>query len=330
LGGLFDLLTKDRKALVSAGRRSERTLAFYDSHSRPCYIFAGATIRKIESDKIGTLTLEERNDLADLGEKLALQDVDERFVDAFIRHRRETETSEHTIHHDRQALRTALGLAKRARMWAGDLDIVFAPHDVGYEPTQKWISHDDAGKLLKAITLPHRRAYVAFILATGAELAGVERALREDIAPRLVRVRGTKNRNRDRDRFVPIVTEWQRELLEDALKHADGKEGFLFTRWPNALRSIKQACLRAEVPHVNRHGLRHTFSAWMKQEGVPNSELYIAMGHASTTMLERIYGKPGPEELAKAMEGSIAVRRAALKVIEGGKKSPKTKRKATG
>ena len=65
----------------------------------------------------------------------------------------------------------------------------------------------------------------------------------------------------------------------------------------------------------------------MKQEGVPHSELYIAMGHSSTAMLERIYGKPGPEELAEAMAGSIAVRRAALRVVDGGK-APKRARKA--
>jgi hypothetical protein len=67
----------------------------------------------------------------------------------------------------------------------------------------------------------------------------------------------------------------------------------------------------------------------MKQEGVPHSELYVAMGHSTTAMLDRIYGRAEGAELALAMSGSIAVRRAALTVIEGGKgqKSPKN---ATG
>ncbi len=56
----------------------------------------------------------------------------------------------------------------------------------------------------------------------------------------------------------------------------------------------------------------------MKQEGVPNSELYLAMGHGSTTMLERIYGKPDGKELAGMMTRSIAIGRAALTVIDGG------------
>ena len=66
----------------------------------------------------------------------------------------------------------------------------------------------------------------------------------------------------------------------------------------------------------------------MKQEGVPLSELYIPFGHASTAMLERIYGKPGPDELRKMMAGSIGVRKAALRVVEGGKSPRKTARNA--
>jgi hypothetical protein len=66
----------------------------------------------------------------------------------------------------------------------------------------------------------------------------------------------------------------------------------------------------------------------MKQEGVPHSELFVAMGHSSTAMLDRIYGRAEGAELAKAMAGSIAVRRAALRVIQGGKKSPRTRKAA--
>ena len=53
---------------------------------------------------------------------------------------------------------------------------------------------------------------------------------------------------------------------------------------------------------------------------------------ASTEMLERIYGKPDGEALAKAMTRSIAVGRAALTLIEGGNsgKSPTTAKKTTG
>jgi len=319
LGDAFDVLLRDRRALVTAGKRSEGTLKFYESHARPWFLFAGATARNIEAAAVSRLTLAERNDLADLGKRLSLIDAaDERFIDAFGRFRREQQTSEHAIHHDRQTFKTALKRAKREKIWSGDIDVLFGEMETGYEPKQHWITHDEAERLLASITLPHRKAYVAFILATGAETSAIKRAQRGDIGPKMVHVRGKKNNKRDR--FVPIVTEWQRALLAIVKKHADGKGGALFSRWTNALRSIKKACLRAKVPHVSPHGLRHTFSAWMKAEGVPFSELYLAMGHADTTMLERVYGKPGPDELAKAMADSIATRRAALRAVAGGKK----------
>jgi integrase len=329
LGDAFDLLVKDRKALVKAGKRSRRTINFYDSHARPWYVFAGRKIKGVAINKMDDeFSLNERNNLAELGRRLALLDAgDERFVDEFTVHRRENQTSEHTIAHDRGTLRAALKIAKRARIWSGDVESIFGRFDLGYQPSQHWITHEEAARLLDATILAHRRGYLSFMLATGAELAAVERARREDINFELVRVRGTKNANRDR--FVPIVTQWQRDLLAYVKANADGNEGLLFSPWGSALRSIKQTCKRANVKHMSRKSFRHTFSAWMKQEGVPNSELYIAMGHASTAMLERIYGKPDGAELAKAMAGSIAVRRTALTVIEGGK-GAKAEEKAAG
>jgi integrase len=307
--------------LVKAGKRSERTLDFYAAHFRPWYVFAGRKIKGVPESKDDTsFSLEERDKLAELGKKLALIDVgDARFVDAFTIHRRTHETSEHTIAHDRGVLRVVLKMAKRAGLWKGDIETIFQRFDVGYEPTQQWITHEDADKLLASIILPHRRAYVSFILATGAELAAVERARREDVNFELVRVRGTKNTNRDRG--VPIVTPWQSDLLAYVEANADGKNGLLFSPWGSALRSIKKACVRASVRHMGRHSLRHTFAHWMKQEGVPNSELFVALGHESTAMLEKVYGRTEGVELARAMAGSIAQRRAALRVIEGGKKS---------
>jgi hypothetical protein len=71
-------------------------------------------------------------------------------------------------------------MAKRAKIWnvgeedaaGGDVEVVFGPMDVGYKPEPHAITHDHADKLLATITLPHRRAYAAFILATGTRRAG--------------------------------------------------------------------------------------------------------------------------------------------------------------
>jgi integrase len=145
----------------------------------------------------------------------------------------------------------------------------------------------------------------------------VLRAQREDIGPKLVRVRGTKTMHRDR--LVPVVTSWQKELLTYVKKHADGTDGALFSAWTSIHRSILAACERSGVPRLSPKRLRHSFAHWMKEAGVRHSELYVAMGHADTTMLDRVYGRTEGAELHDAMAGSVAERRAALKVIKGGK-----------
>jgi hypothetical protein len=61
----------------------------------------------------------------------------------------------------------------------------------------------------------------------------------------------------------------------------------------------------------------------MLSEGVRTSELYVAMGHADTRMLDRVYGKAEGSELQLAMAGSIAERRAALRLVKGGKSTRK-------
>jgi len=47
------------------------------------------------------------------------------------------------------------------------------------------------------------------------------------------------------------------------------------------------------------------------------------MGHADTTMLDRVYGRTEGDELHRAMTGSVAERRAALTLVPGGKEAKK-------
>jgi integrase len=329
----IDLLVADRTSLVKAGKRSLATVSFYETCARSWFLFAGRKVKSIAEDKLDkALTTEEREDLIELGKRLALVDAaDERFVDAFILYRRANGVTENTIAKDRTTFRAALRLAKRARIWTGDLDLLFPRgFDTDYEPNRSFLTRGQGSALLDAfLTVPrgdgennvgpqtHRRAFLAFILATGADLGDVVRARPEDIGRELVRVRGTKTVNRER--LVPIVTSWQRDLLKYVKKHADGQHGLLFSPWTNARRGIALACDRAGVPHVSPKRLRHTFAHWMLGEGVRTSELYVAMGHADTRMLDRVYGKAEGAELHQAMVGSIAERRAALRLIRGGK-----------
>src|SRR5262249_44710199 len=138
-----------------------------------------------------------------------------------------------------------------------------------------------------------------------------------DGLPTLVRVRGTKKAWRDR--YVPVVANWQRKLLALVGAHADGMGGALFSPWANVRRSLANACRLAGLPHFSPHMARHTYSHAMKMEGLPHEEIAPALGHRDTRMLDHIYGRAEGAELAELQRRSIAVRRAGLRVIAGAK-----------
>ncbi len=74
-------------------------------------------------------------------------------------------------------------------------------------------------------------------------------------------LRGTKRATRKRD--VPVVTDWQRSLLQYALKHARGQAGMLFKKKPDEFRwALRYACRRQGLPHLTPNDLRRTYGTW--------------------------------------------------------------------
>jgi integrase len=218
--------------------------------------------------------------------------------------------SEHTIHKELVVLRSALKLAKRRGLWSGDLDAVlpvgFAPD---YEPVERWLTRPEIEKLIGELT-PDHAARVAFMVG-GAEWNATERAQREDIAADLssVRIRGTKRKTRDR--VVQLVMQWQKDLVGFARDHAQGKDDALFAFWQNRVRDIKAACERAKIEPCSPNDLRRTCMTWLRAEGMLPSEIAPFAGHVDSRMVEKVYGRLNPDQLAAVMEGRAAGCRAA-------------------
>jgi integrase len=122
--------------------------------------------------------------------------------------------------------------------------------------------------------MPDSAAAVCFIAATSAEDVALHRALRDDLpkprdpSPR-VRVRGSKNKRRDR--FAPIVSDEQQVLLEFVRKHAQGKDGMLFGTLQNLRRDLGLAARAAKIPHVWPHALRKAAGQFLIDLQVPGT-----------------------------------------------------------
>lgn len=280
----LQLLLSTRAEQVRAGRRSEATVKFYQDK-------AGHWVRLLEHNQAGEYR------------PFLLARLRPHVIDDFISQRRCERVSDHTISKELVTLRAALKLAKRAGLWRGEIDalfpVAFAPD---YRPRERWLPFPEAQRLLAQLQ-PDHAARVAFILATSAGASEADRAERGDIAGELssVLVRGTKRETRWRT--LPVFTDWQRGLLRHALDHAAGADGRLFAPWGNVRHDLEAACVRAKIARCSPNDLRRTFAHWMRQARVPLELLAPLMGHATTKMLEKVYGKLDHGELVGLLQG---------------------------
>lgn len=67
-------------------------------------------------------------------------------------------------------------------------------------------------------------------------------------------------------------------------------------------RAIVRACLRAHVPRISPHGLRHSFASRLVAEGVPLTVVQALLGHSSiTTTMRYAHLSPGALEAAVSL-----------------------------
>ncbi len=322
----IDLLVEDRRSQTKRAKnpKSDDTVIFYEKKAKSWYLFAAYEAAETKSEDRRPprqLTKEESAGLIEAGQSFSLAGVDAGFVDRFVTWRRGN-VDDYTISKERTTLRPALRLAKRQGLWTGDLDVVVPPgFETNYEPGEHHLTHEEAKALLGGFLDEARAAIAAYVLATGAELRAVQRALRTDVADskaRMIPIHGTKRRTRER--LVPLLFDWQHELLKLVRTHADGEDGLLFSAWSNARRAMNEACKRAKIEHCTLTNLRRTFAHWCKDEGVRQEDLAVAMGHTSTRMLDQVYGRATKgDELFQRFEDAAAERKVALRLIPGGR-----------
>lgn len=269
----LDLLLRDRAGRVRAGKASPGTVSCYGSK------------RKI---------LE-----AALGSSCLLRDLSSSVIDSFIEGRRRLGRKETTIFKEVVTLRCALRLAKRAGMWAGEVERIFPlGFSSGYKPKSRFLSHEELFGLLAEL-IPDRAALVAFIVATGARLSEAHRTRWVDVdqVHWHVHLPGTKTEGARRT--VPIVTKWQFNLLAHALRHAEGQDGLLFTPWldGNRFRDLNAACKAAGISPCSPNDLRRTTAQWMRRDAVPLELVSPIMGHRTTRMVELVYGRLSAQTL---------------------------------
>lgn len=256
---------------LRAGARSEGTVRFY--------------------------AVKVRHVVAKLGNVL-LKNLTHDRVLAYTNERTAEGAHRYSVHRELTALRRILKSASRAREYTGDWKAIIPEWANGYVPRKRWLTDVEVWRVIQALE-PGRGAAVAFILAVSADTSSAWAALRSDIRPTEVIVRGTKNANRFRT--VPRVSLFA-NLLAYALEHGDGEDGKLLRPWSNMPRDLAVVCKKLGIPRFTARDLRRTCATWLVTRGVPYSVAAKYLGHASTAMLFKVYGQMESSDIAGLIE----------------------------
>lgn len=260
-----------------------------------------------------------------LNEDRSLSTVDAKLVDSYIADRRKEGAKSYTISKELTALRMLLKVARRRGEFDKEVSQVMPiGFATKYKPRERKVTREEAWRLIHE--LPESAArYVAFVAATTARDSAVTRALGKHLQGDFVKVYDFKTRRSLRE--VPI-TKLTREFVDYAFRDI-GEDDHVVVGSSSVRHALDRACRRLSLctacrqlqkekrpercsgctasafAHISPNDIRRSAAHWLQLEGVPLPVIAGVMGHADTRMLERVYGKLDPRELARMLEMTL-------------------------
>lgn len=230
-------------------------------------------------------------------------DIDHPQVEHYADERLKEGAARTTVKKELRILKAALRHATRNKLFEGDPHAVIPEFEDGYVPRTRFLTPWELVALIAALGESDvRSAMVVFIVATSARWGEAKRAQRSDVVERggrtFVRLRGTKTKKSARE--VPMLGA-AATLLAWSLERAH-TEDHLFPSWGNVRRDLYTACARAGMAPCSPNDLRRTFATWLQQAGVGNDLTAQMMGHTDSRMIELVYGRRSPDDVARLVE----------------------------
>lgn len=217
--------------------------------------------------------------------------------------RRKKPTQDGTILRELLMLRAALKWAQEEK-WIAERPKIEVPRQP--PPRDRWLTREEADRLLAAAIAPHVRTFLALALHTAARAGALLELTwdRVNLDTKLIDLGlapGGKGRA-----VVPINDDLLAVLRET---RALATCSYVVEHGGAPVVSVKTgtraAVRRAGLAKVTPHILRHTAATWMVQAGVPIQEVARYLGHADSKLTERVYAHHAPDFLrraAKALE----------------------------
>lgn len=217
-------------------------------------------------------------------------------VQAYLDTRVAEGAARETIRKEVCVIRRALDLAHRRGIPGPAAGDVLPRFRTRYVPRKLWLTPEQVAYLAAQLS-PLRRVWLYVVVYTGARLSELIRLDWQDVnfASGQAHVRGRKTVQSDR--FVPLHPRLL-ALLSENRRH----RGPLLASWPNVRRDLAAACKRAGVPKVTPNDLRRTFASWLVQAGESSYVVSQLLGHSSSQMVEKVYGRLAQQTLRDAVQ----------------------------
>lgn len=195
-----------------------------------------------------------------------------------------------------------VGILRAALAWAKNHNLITSKPEIPNPvptpaPRERWLTKEEARRLLAGCTEPHVKLFVHLGLMTAARSGAILEARWSQVDLKAKRIdygRGHGNKRRTVVTLNPEVL----SLLAAAsqLACSDYVVEFRGKRVTTVKTGFAAACRRSGLEGVTPHILRHTAATWAVMEGRPLDEVARMLGD-SVASVERVYAKWAPEHL---------------------------------
>lgn len=176
------------------------------------------------------------------------------------------------------------------------------------KPRDRWLTKDEARRLVDATDTPHVKLFLILGLSTGARAGAILDLTwdRVDFTHGTIDFRPAGRHQTNKRRTVVPMNATARPALEGAFLARLTDHVIEYGGKPVASvkKAIERLAKRTELP-VSPHVLRHTCAVWMAQANVPMQKIAQYLGHTSTRVTEQVYARYSPSFMQDA--GAAAV-----------------------
>lgn len=228
---------------------------------------------------------------------------------AYTAERHKAGLSDGSIHTELGHLRTVLKWAEKKRLIdrAPDIERPSKP-----APKERYLTRDEARRMIAAASTPHVRTAMHLMLATAARISAILELTwdRVDMDRRLIYLVDPDDKTRRKGRATVPINDTLLAVLREA--KAGALSDYVVEWGGEQVKSIKKsistAARVAGVKDVSPHVFRHTAAVWMAEAGVPMDEIAQYLGHGDSRITSRVYARFSPDYLrsaARALEMGI-------------------------